>query len=139
MGGPGFGQPQSKVTVPVGQAIAFTSTTGQYVIVGTTSTNGTASGSLVFTVSNNLAEGYTLSITGSVVVGGTTYTISSGSAVMSPSATSITGQGATSPTGAFILQGASRGSFVGTTASISLDLKSGSTEYMVLLNGTVQG
>ncbi|MGA2199351.1 MAG: hypothetical protein ABSG45_05380 [Nitrososphaerales archaeon] len=139
MGGPGFGQPQSKVTVPVGQTITFTSTSGQYVVVGTTSTNGTASGSLVFTVSNNLAEGYTLSITGSVVVGGTTYTISSGSAIMSPSATSMTGQGATSPTGAFILQGASRGSFVGTTASISLDLKSGSTEYMVLLNGTVQG
>ncbi|MGD0636902.1 MAG: hypothetical protein ABSA72_02535 [Nitrososphaerales archaeon] len=137
MGGPGFGGPQGRVAVSVGQKITFTSTSGQYVVVGSTKTNGTASGSLVFTVSGNLTEGYTLSVSGSVVVGATTYTVSSGSAVLSPSATTISGQGTTSPTGSFILQGTSRGSFVGSTASVSLDLKSGSTEYLVLLNGSV--
>ncbi len=137
MGGPGFGGAQGRVAVSVGQAITFTSTSGHYVVVGSTGTNGTASGSLVFTVSGNLTQGYTLSITGSVVVGSTTYTISSGSGVLSPSASTITGQGATNANGAFILQGTSRGSFVGSTASVSLDLKSGSTEYLVLLNGSV--
>jgi hypothetical protein len=107
-------------------------------VIGNTSENVAATGSLVFTVTGNLTEGYTLSITGSIVVGTTTYTISSGSAQMSPSATTISGQGSTSPTGAFILQGTSRGSFVGSTASVSLDLQSGSTEYIVFLNGTVQ-
>ena len=135
--GPGFGGPQGRVAVSVGQAITFTSTSGQYAVAGSSTTSGTASGSLVFTVSGNLTEGYTLSITGNVIVGSTTYTVSSGSAVLSPSATTISGQGATSPNGEFILQGTSRGSFVGSTASVSLDLKSGSTEYLVLLNGSV--
>jgi len=137
MGGPGFGQPQTRADVSVGQTISFTSTSGQYVVVGHKGENGTASGSITFTVTGNLTQGYTLSISGKVVVGSTTYTISSGSGQMSPSAATISGQGATSPTGAFILQGTSRGSFVGTTASVSLDLQSGSTEYVVVLNGSV--
>jgi len=136
-GSPGFGHTQSRANVAVGQAITFTSASGQYVVVGSKTTNGTASGSLVFTVSGNLTEGYTLSITGNVVVGATTYTVSSGSGVLSPSASSISGQGATSASGAFILQGTARGSFVGSTANLSLDLKSGSTEYIVFLNGSV--
>ncbi|MGA2665834.1 MAG: hypothetical protein ABSF83_12920 [Nitrososphaerales archaeon] len=135
--GQGFGRAQSRADVAVGQSITFTSTSGQYGALGSTTNNGTASGSIVFTVSGNLTEGYTLSIGGSVVIGSTTYTISSGSAQMSPSASTISGQGATSPTGAFILQGTARGSFVGSTATISLDLKSGTTEYVVYLNGTV--
>ena len=138
MGGPGFGGPQGRVSVPVGQKITFTSTRGEYFIVGTPSKNGTASGSVAFTVSGNLTEGYTLSVSGSVVVGGTTYTVSSGSGQMSPSASAISGQGATSPSGAFILKGTARGSFIGTAATLTLDLQSGSTEYLVLLNGTVQ-
>ncbi len=137
MGGPGFGQSFGRVSVPVGQTITFTSTSGQYFVVGHRSENGTASGSVVFTVTGNLTQGYTLSISGKVVVGSTTYTISSGSAQMNPSASSISGQGTTSSSGAFILQGTTRGSFVGTTATVSLDLQSGSTEYLVVLSGTV--
>ncbi len=136
-GGQGFGHTQGRANVAVGQAITFTSTSGQYAVVGSKTTNGTASGSLVFTVSGNLTEGYTLSITGSVVVGTTTYTVSSGSGVLSPSASSISGQGTTNASGAFILQGAARGSFVGSTATLSLDLKSGSTEYIIILDGSV--
>ena len=100
-GGRGFGQPQGRVDVSVGQTITLTSTAGRYAVIGDASENGTASGSLVFTVSGNLTGGYTLSISGSVVIGTTTYTISSGSAEMNPSATAISGQGSTSPTGAF--------------------------------------
>jgi hypothetical protein len=137
IGGPGFGQSFGRADVSVGQTITFTSTSGQYFVVGHRSENGTASGSVVFTVTGNLTQGFTLSISGKVVVGSTTYTISSGSGQMNPSASTISGQGATSSSGAFILQGTSRGSFVGSTATVSLDLQSGSTEYNVVLSGTV--
>ncbi len=138
-GGPGFGNFQTRADVSVGTKITFTSTSGQYFVVGNRSENGTASGSLTFTVTGNLTEAYTLSISGGVVVGSTTSTISSGSGQMSPSASSISGQGTTTTSGAFILQGTARGSFVGNTATLSLDIQSGSTEYLVLLTGTVQG
>ena len=137
MGGPGFGQSQARADVTVGQTITFTSTSGQYYVVGHRSENGTASGSLVLTVTGNLTEGYTLSISGKVVVGSTTYAISSGSGQMSPTAASITGQGTTSSSGAFIMQGMARVSFVGSTATVSLDLQSGTTEYIIVLSGSV--
>lgn len=137
MGGPGFGQPPARADVSVGQTITFTSTSGQYFVAGHRSENGTASGTITFTVTGNLTEGFTLSISGKVVVGSTTYTISSGSAQMNPTASTISGQGATSPTGAYILQATARGSFVGSSASVSLDLQSGSTEYLVVLSGSV--
>jgi len=137
IGGQGFGQSFGRADVSVGQTITFTSTSGQYIVVGHRTENGTASGSVVFTVTGNLTQGFTLSIAGKVVVGSTTYTISSGSGQMNPSASTISGQGATSSSGAFILQGTSRGSFVGSTATVSLDLQSGSTEYFVVLSGTV--
>ena len=137
MGGPGPDHNEARASVSVGQTITFTSSSGQYFVVGHTSQNGTASGNLVFTVTGNLTQGFTLSISGKVVVGSTTYSVTSGSAQMSPSASTISGQGATSSSGSFILQGVSRGSFVGTTASVSLDLQSGSTEYIIVLNGAV--
>jgi len=91
-------------------------------------------------VTGKLAAGYTLSITqGNVVVNGTTYTISSGSAQMDPSATTLTGQGATTPAGQFIIQSDAHGSFAGTSATMSLDLGAGTTEYLVTLAGTVEG
>jgi hypothetical protein len=107
--------------------------------VGTPSDNGTASGTITFTVTSNLAEGYTLSITsGSLVVGGTTYTISSGTAQTGRSADVVSGQGTTTPTGQFLLQGLARGSFAGTTGQLHVDFKAGSTEYVVNLTGMVQ-
>jgi hypothetical protein len=117
----------------------MTSSRGSYYVVGTPSNNGTASGTVTFTVTSKLSEGYTLSITsGSIVVGGTTYTISSGTAQTGPSADVISGQGTTTPTGQFLLQGDARGTFAGTTSQLLLDLKTGSTEYMVTLTGTIQ-
>ncbi len=134
-GGHGLGQQPANLTV--GQTITITSSSGNYVVVGNHDQNGTASGTLTFTVTGKLAGGYTLSITsGSLVVSGTTYTVSSGSAQMGRDAARLVGQGATSSSGEFLVTASAHGSFVGTTATMSLDLSNGSTEYLVFLSGT---
>jgi len=133
-----FGLP-STANLTVGQTLTVTSTQGHYYVIGTPSNNGTASGAITFTVTAKLTEGYTLSISsGTLVVGGTTYTISSGTAQTGPSADLISGQGTTTPTGQFLLQGIARGSFAGTSGQVLLDFQAGSTEYAVALTGTVQ-
>jgi hypothetical protein len=138
--GQGPGPSQQQVNLTVGQTITVTSSQGKFYAVGNTADNGTASGTVTFAVTGKLAAGYTLSITqGSIVVNGTTYAISSGSAQMSRAATTLTGQGATTPSGAFIIQASARGSFAGTSATMSLDLGAGTAEYLVTLAGTVQG
>jgi hypothetical protein len=130
---------QNQVNVSVGQTFTITSTQGKYYVPGSPSSNGTASGTVTFTVTGKLSAGYTLSVTGgSVTVAGTTYTISSGTAQMNRGASAITGQGVTSPTGEFLLRATARGSFVGSTGLVSLDLQSGSSEYLVVLAGSIQ-
>jgi len=136
--GPGPRQaPQANLTV--GQTITVSSTQGKYFVVGDAAHNGTASGTVTFTVTGKLAAGYTLSLTqGSLVVDGTTYTVSSGSAQMDRAANALVGQGATTPSGQFLIRASAHGSFAGTTATMSLDLGAGSTEYLVFLAGTVK-
>jgi hypothetical protein len=91
-------------------------------------------------VTGKLTAGCTLSLTsGSVTIGSTAYTVTSGTAQMDRGALGITGQGVTSPTGQFILRATARGSFAGSTGSVSLDLQSGSSEYLVSLTGSVSG
>lgn len=129
---------QSQVNISVGQTFTITSTTGKYYVAGTPSDNGTASGTLTFTVTGKLSAGYTLSISsGSLTVAGATYTITSGTAQMGRGAAGIVGQGATNPTGQFILRASAHGSFVGSTGMVSLDIQSGSSEYLVLLAGSI--
>ena len=128
------------MSVSVGQTITLTSTKGEYRVVGNANENGTASGTLTFTVTGSLTEGYTLSITsGSLVVNSATYTVTSGSAQMNPMADSISGQGTTSSSGAFIVQATAHGNFVSSTGTVSLDLKAGSTEYLINLTTSIQG
>ena len=135
-----FGQQQNQVDLAVGQTITVTSTSGEYGTMSSSSTNGTASGTLTFTVTGKLSQGYTLTLTsGSLTVAGTTYIISSGSAQMDPSATMISGQGTTSPAGQFVVHAMAHGSFVGSSGSVSLDFTNGTTEYLVILNSSVQG
>jgi hypothetical protein len=135
-----FGQQQSQVNLAVGQTITVTSTSGEYRTIGSYSTNGTTSGTLTFTVTGKLSQGYTFSITsGSLSIAGTTYTISSGSAQMDPTGVMISGQGTTSPTGQFIVHAMAHGTFVGSSASVSLDFTNGTTEYLVTLIGSIQG
>lgn len=139
-GGGGPWQTQQQANLTIGQTITVTSSAGQYFVVGNTSENGTASGTITFAVTGKLATGYTLSITqGSIVVNGATYSLSSGSAQMDTSASTLTGQGSTTPTGQFIIHASAHGTFVGSSANVSLDLGTGSSEYLVNLTGTVAG
>ena len=132
------GPAQNQVSLSVGQTFTITSTSGTYYVAGNPKTNGTASGTLTFTVTGKLSEGYTLSITsGSLTVAGTTYTVASGTAQMGRGAASLTGQGTTNPTGTFLLRASAHGSFVGSTGTMSLDLQSGSSEYLVFLAGSI--
>ena len=136
--GGGF-QFQSPASLTVGQTITIMSTQGRFFVYATPSKNGTASGTLTFTVTGKLARGYTLSLTsGSIVVNGTTYTVSSGSAQMGLFANAMIGQGSTTPAGQFLFQARAQGSFAGTSGSVSLDFTNGTTEYAVLLAGTLK-
>lgn len=123
-----------------GQKLTLTSTQGTYYVVGTKGkTNGTASGTLTFTVTGKLTAGYILSAGGSFVVNGTTYNVTSGSALMGPGGSGIQGQGTTSSSGSFIVRATARGDFSTTTARVSLDFSNGTTEYAVFLTGSIQG
>jgi hypothetical protein len=133
---------QSQATIfSDGQTITLTSTNGNYYVVGTQgTTNGTASGTLRFTVAGKLSAGYILNIGGSLTVNGTTYNVTSGSAVMGPGGAGIQGEGATSSSGSYIVRATARGDFSGTTtARVSLDFSNGTTEYAVLLTSTITG
>jgi outer membrane lipoprotein-sorting protein len=130
---------QTPVSLSVGQTITITSTQGKYWVYATPSKNGTASGTLTFTVTAKLSQGYTLSLTsGSIVVDGTTYAVSSGSAQIGSFANSMLGQGTTTPTGQFLLRAQAYGSFGGTSGSVLLDFSNGTTEYAVALTGTIK-
>lgn len=135
----GFGQ-QSAPSFTTGQAITVTSTSGKYSVVGTQGkTNGTASGTVTITVEGKLTAGYTVSLGGSITVAGTTYTLTSGSGVMGPGGANVQGEGTTSSSGTFILRASANGNFSGTTtSSVSIDFSNGTTEYVVLLTGTIQ-
>jgi len=142
----------SSSTIPgltVGQTFTITSTQGHFKVVGDKSETGAASGMVTFTVAGKFAGGYSLSIeTGSLNVNGTTYAITSGSAETGTYAHHMVGQGTTTTagttsgtntSGAFLMQATARGSFGGDYATMSLDLQSGTTEYGILLVGTIQG
>lgn len=144
--------PISTASIPgltVGQVITITSTQGHFNVVGDKSENGTASGTMTFTVTGKFAGGYSLSITaGSLAVNGTTYAVASGSAETGPYAHHMVGQGTTfapgttsaaTPSGAFLMRATARGTFGGEYATMSLDLQSGTTEYAIFLVGTIQG
>lgn len=139
--GPQFGNQQQVTTIPTGTTITITSTQGEFRVVGDRTENGTASGTLTFTVNSELSHEYVLTLSsGTITVNGSTYTVSSGSAQMSLSANEIQGQGTASSNSSFTIQASAYGNFSGiTSASVTLDFKSGSTEYVVLLTGTIQG
>ena len=142
LGGPfGPGSNLTPVSIASGTNIVLTSTSGQFRVVGNPKENGTASGTITFTVKSDLSRGYILTITsGSITVGGTTYTISSGAAQMGPFARAISGEGTTTSSGAFLISAQAHGNFSGsTTAREMLDLKAGSTEYAILLSSTLKG
>jgi hypothetical protein len=103
-------------------------------------TNGTATGTLTFTVVGKVTSGYILNVGGSLTVNGTTYNVTSGSAMMGPGGSGIQGEGATSSSGAYTVRATARGDFSGTTtAMVSLDFSNGTTEYAVSLTSAIAG
>lgn len=127
-----------EANLAMGQTFTLTSTKGEYREVNDSSVNGTASGTLTFTVTGKLSQGFTLSLSsGSITIGSTQYTISSGSAQTGRAASNLEGQGTTSSNGDFIIQAQARGSFAGTSSRVVLDFSNGSTEYMVTLTTSV--
>ena len=137
----GYQSYQAPTSIASGTTITITSTSGEFRVFGSPTTNGTASATLTFTVNSLLSRGYVLTLTsGTVTINGTAYTVSSGTATMNLFANSITGQGTTSSGGAFEFQARASGDFTGTTtARLTLDINAGSTEYAVLLSGTIKG
>jgi hypothetical protein len=132
---------RTPANLSVGQTITITSTMGTFRVVGDASENGNASGTMTFTVTNALKAGYILTLTsGEIVINGTTYTITSGSAQTGPYAEVLVGQGQTSSGGVFLLSANAQGNFGGVlTAHTKLDFSSGSTEYIVVLAGNIAG
>jgi hypothetical protein len=139
--GPPRFQSQNQVSIATGTSIAITSTSGEFRVFGSPTTNGTANATMTFSVSSQLSRGYVLTLTGgTITINGTAYTVSSGTAQMNRAANAISGQGTTSSNGAFEVQARAYGDFTGTTtAQIALDIKIGSTDYAILLSGTIQG
>jgi hypothetical protein len=130
---------RTPANLSVGQTITITSTMGTFRVVGDPSQHGNASGTMTFTVTDALKAGYILTLTsGEIVINGTTYTITSGSAQTGPYAEVLVGQGQTSPSGVFLIRADAQGNFGGVlTAHAKLDFSSGSTEYIVVLAGNI--
>jgi len=125
-----------------GTTISITSTSGEFRVFGAPTENGTASATLTFTVSSNLHGGYVLTLTsGTITINGTAYTVQTGTARMNPMANAISGQGTlTTSNGAFEIQARASGDFTGTTtAQATLDVNTGTAQYLVLLSGTIKG
>jgi len=134
----------------VGQTITFTSTSGEYKTIGSTSSatgaKGVASGTMVLTVTGAFKGGYALSLTsGSLTLvsasttattSSTTYTMASGSAEMGPFQAHLVGQGtlASSTPGSFLFAAGAHANFQGQTYNtLRLDVQVNGVEYGVLL------
>jgi len=122
-------------TLSVGQTLTFTSTNGEYRVLSEGRGTGPASGTLTLTVTGVFKHGYTLSITGgSLVINGTTYTLTSGTAQMGRGLAHVIGQGTLSGSGAFMFEGGSHSNFAGQQYNIlRFDVEVNGIEYGVLL------
>jgi hypothetical protein len=130
----------------VGQTITLTSTAGQFRVVGHPGETGTASGSMVLTVTGAFKGGYALSITsGTVTINGTSTAIASGSAEMGPHQAHMVGQGtfaastSTATPGSFLFAAGAHANFEGNTYNtLRLDVEVNGVEYGVVLLVTAQ-
>lgn len=124
-----------------GQTITFTSTNGQFRVVGSPGESGTASGTLALSVTGAFKGGYSLSIaSGSLTINGTSYTIASGSAEMGPYQAHLVGQGAlaSATPGSFLFAAGAHANFQGQTYNtLRFDVQVNGAEYGVILLVTV--
>jgi hypothetical protein len=127
-----------KIQLSNGQTITLTSVAGGWWQVGDRAVNGTASGTMTLQVSGALKGGYIISITGgSLNIGGTTYTVSSGSAELGPFGRFMVGQGQTGDA-QFLFNGRNLGNFGSTNYGVlRVDLKTGSSEFAARLLVTI--
>ncbi len=129
--------------VAVGKSFTLTSIEGGYRVVGDASQNGTATGSLNLSETGTFRGGYTLAVSsGTLSFAGQSFQIGSGSAEMGPRLRHAVGQAqvvSASISSAVLLFGIhSLGNFGGNrNAVVQMDLKSGTTEYIVRLLVTV--
>lgn len=130
-----------EVNLFVGQTITLTSVAGGYREVGDSTVNGTATGSLGLTVTGGYAGGYSLSITGgSLVINGTTYTISAGSAELGPYGRHMVGQGQAGTSGQFLFEVRDLGKFGNTDYGVlRVDLGNGASQFIARLLVTISG
>jgi hypothetical protein len=125
----------TKISFTSGQTITFTSTAGGYFVVGNQDINGSASGTLTLKVNGVLQGGYVVSVTGGTIsVGGTSFTITSGSSEIGPYGKHMVGQGTASDGTFFLFREQSIGSFGSAQYGIlRFDLSNGTTQYSVRL------
>ena len=120
----------------VGETITFTSTSGVYTNFTIAKPIGNASGTVTFTVTGSLREGYTLTLTsGSLSLGTTTVAITGGSAIMGTGQASLQGSG-TVGGGAIIFHAVAHPNLVSSFNTFVIDLQTGGQEYLVLLQVT---
>lgn len=118
----------------VGQSFTLSNLTGHFVVSGNDSVEGTATGSLTVMVTGILHDGMTLSITsGHFMLGNTTFTISSGTIVVDSGDGSAVGSG-TAGSARFIIQvDGLNGTMLSGADTVHIDLKSGTTEFLISL------
>jgi len=127
---------QSGPQLTVGCTITFSNLKG--IAVTSPMANPTdrlnATGSFTFTVAGVYQWGYSLTITsGTVTIGTTTYTVSSGNLVLSGRGMSGTGQGTLSSGATFLvrLTGLSIGSNGSVSGHVAFDITSGASQWLV--------
>lgn len=127
-----------KIQLTSGQSITLTSVAGGFRELGNPAVNGTASSTIDLKVSAVFKGGYAVSLTGgSIIINGTTYTISGGSAELGPYGGHMVGQGQAG-TAQFLFDFRNLGKFGSTDYGIvRIDLVSGSTEFGARLLVTV--
>jgi len=127
---------QGPPALTVGETISFTSTSGTYGNFTNAKPIGTAAGTVTFTVTGALREGYTLTLSsGSLALGNTTVSLTGGSAVMGIGQANLVGSGTLSG-GSMIYHATARPSLLGNYNILSIDLQMGGQEYLVLLQVT---
>jgi len=121
-----------------GQSITLTSVAGGYWVIGDRDSNGTASGSLTLQVSSALTGGYVLTVTGgSLTINGTTYAVSSGSAMLGPHGVYMVGNGQAG-TAQFLFLDRDLGRFGSSSYGVlRVDLKDGASEFGARLLVTI--
>lgn len=128
-----------KVHLSVGQTITLTSVAGGYREAGDSSINGTATGSLGLAVTGGYVGGYSLSITGgTMLINGTTYTVSTGSAELGPYGRHMVGQGQAGNSGQFLFEVRDLGKFGSTDYGVlRVDLSNGPSQFIARLLVTI--